>query len=168
MSNIDQLVGRFLQEVPREPQKHFHRYYLRKNVPKDKKYVSEAVVGMIPASSDVAIFATQIRGNRSDQPPASVEEYYQALLSAHLPQRVLDNEQLYNVKPDKEGVVLESEFEAARLISTMLQFPIVAAVLYRADQSTELLAQLFTLLPLRPSDGFSRLNARIRERLARP
>jgi hypothetical protein len=166
MTNYESLVKKFLKEAPKNPQRQFYRYYLQEQQPgSNRKYVSEAVVGLAPVDHGLQIFAFQYPNADGSKPTASHEQYYEALLQAQIPKRAHDNEALYNPPLDSAGVLLEAELQTALGIAQMMEYPLVATILYKPEVGTKLLAQFFSLLPFRPSQGLPLLQAAIRQRL---
>lgn len=134
----------------------YYKYYLREKMPQSL-YVAEGMVVVVSEEGQPYLATSRFQDRNA---LTTADEYYQAILSAQLPERVRHNEAKHNMALDDQGQVADLEFTLAALKSELFDIPIVASVLYRREHGTQLLVQLLSCLPLRPSLGLETLKAR--------
>lgn len=162
MSNINRIAQKVIAVSQQHgPTAEYHKYYLREEMPTEK-YISEGLVVMAPEPTGAdMLFAMML----TEVDPNPALEYYHAILAANLPTRAQANEARFNHPLDKAGILEAAEYRMAAEKAAISVSPLVAAMLYREQAGTDLLVELMSLTPLRPSIGLERFQARIRQKL---
>lgn len=162
MSKVNEIARTALTASQKQgPDDTFYKYYLSEEMPKTQ-YTSEGLVVFAPEITGAdMIFAMML----IDVTPNPAFDYYHAILAANLPTRAVVNEKLYNEPLDEEGILAAAEFQLARRKALLETAPLVAATLYREVNGTDLLVELLSINPLRPSIALARFKDRIRTHL---